>query len=470
MRVPLTIDTQNILTRAKRIYFVGIGGVGMSAIARVLKHQGYEVMGSDMRQSATTDALQREGIEVRFVFSESDLDQVDLIVYSTAIPKNDPAMLFAEKHGIAMVHRAQMLAGLLNDAMTSVGVVGTHGKTTTASMISYILSELNRQPTCLIGGDLLNLNTNTLLGSPDLWVAEVDESDRSHELYHLNYAILTNLEQDHVENYKNMQALEESFKKFLGNMKNPGFIIYNGEDALSAKLVKESGRASLSIGLDESYDFGAADIRMTPFGSQFTLYEVGFPVCRVELGLPGKHNISNALGAIALLTQMGLDLDEVCETISGFRGARRRLEVKGIVGESVVVDDYAHHPTEVAASLNALRQMNKKITLVFQPHRFSRTAFFYKEFAMALNGADRIILTDIYSAGELNPDDIKVQLIHDELLKLQHRDVAVVARDSIMSHLNDHAHFDGVIAFLGAGNIGEVADECANYLKTAASA
>lgn len=466
----LIAQKENILNGTRKAYFIGIGGVGMSAVARVLKHQGLNVLGSDMRQSATTRALVSEGIPVQFDFCSSHLDGVDLIVYSSAIPKHDPAIQYAREHGIRTAHRAQVLASLLNTAQTSAGVLGTHGKTTTSSMISYILSELGRNPTCLVGGDILNRNTNTLLGSNGYWVAEVDESDRSHELYHLNYAVITNLEQDHVENYADMAAVEASFEKFLSHMHNPGFVVYNGEDAVCEKLVRQSGRASLSIGLDARYDFGAIDIRTTPFGSRFVLTEYGFPACEVELSLPGRHNISNALCAIALLSQMGQDLEDVCRTITGFRGARRRLEVKGISGETVVIDDYAHHPTEVAASLNALRQMGKKITIVFQPHRYSRTAFFYKEFAMALNGADRIVLTDIYSAGESNPDDIKVQMIYDELLKLQHKDAVVVSRDAILSHLHDHAHFNGVIAFLGAGNIGEVADACANCLKTAASA
>jgi UDP-N-acetylmuramate--alanine ligase len=462
---------QNILFKqTQKIYFVGIGGVGMSAIAKVLKFQGHEVAGSDSSSNLRIEELKASKIKIFSSPLDRDLNDYNLLVYSSAIPYGHPEMVEAREKGLVICHRAQVLAALMNNAKTSIGVLGTHGKTTTSCMISHILSEMGQKPTCLIGGDLLNTGTNALFGNSDLWVAEVDESDRTHELYSLNYAILTNLEQDHIENYSQMSEVEESFARFLSKMKNPGLVIYNGDDEVTTRLVQACSTPHLSVGFSESCDFRAGEIKMTPFGSTFDLYEVGFPVIRVELTVPGRHNIANALSSIATLVSMGYDLEEICQAITSFKGARRRLELKANLGKLLVIDDYAHHPTEVMMSLNALKTMAPQVTLVFQPHRYTRTAFFYKEFAMALSQADRVILTEIYSAGELNPNNIDAKMIYDELIALGHPNVQMMCKADIVRSLRGQSELEGVVAFLGAGNIGEVADDCAKQFKSISAA
>ena len=462
----MRIAQENLIGNARRIYLVGIGGVGMSALARVLKHQGYEVSGSDAKESPATCRLREHGIPVWTGDQGTAVAQSDLVIYSSAIPAHHPEMTTARGLGIPILHRAQILASLLNSAATSVGIAGTHGKTTTTSMTSFVLSEMNLNPTCLVGGDVLNWGTNAILGRPDLWVAEIDESDRSHELYALNYAVITNLEQDHIDHYRDLEDLTASFRRFLSHVRHPGLVVYNAEDALLQSIVLECGKPAVSFGFTPECDFSADAISTNPFGSEFDLLECGFFVGRVRLNVPGRHNIANALATLALLSQMGHDLEAVCAAIGRFRGAKRRLESKGEFHEVMVIDDYAHHPTEVRASIRALRSMGRKVTVVFQPHRYTRTAYFFKDFAQALAEADQVILTEIYSAGETDPGNVTVQLIQEVLFALGHRETCVIPKDKIVAYLQTLQGLRGVVAFVGAGNIGEVADEFACRLKS----
>lgn len=454
----------------KKVLLLGIGGVGMSAVARVLKHKGYAVAGIDSCESKTTRSLREMGIEVSSKFSLPDLDRVDAIIYSSAIPRDSMEFQAAKERGIRIFHRADVLSYLLNQAETSIGVTGTHGKTTTSSMISYVLCGMAQNPTCLIGGEVLNFGSNTILGDSGIWVAEVDESDKSHEKYALNYVVITNLEQDHVENYHDLHELSVSFDRFLKNVQFPGLVVYSGEDELLAETVVRSGKPRVSVGFSTSFDYAALNIASTPFGSEFDLWEAGLPVVRVTLNVPGRHNIMNALCSIAVLTQMGYELDIVCQTLSGFKGAGRRLQLKGQVAGLSIIDDYAHHPTEVRASIAALRTMEKKVTVVFQPHRYTRTAYFFKEFAEALKTADEVILTDVYSAGEKNPGNVSTELILDEMVRLGHGHVNLVPREALLGYLGSLRDLSGILAFMGAGNIGGIADEFTSRLKSFAAA
>ena len=492
----------NLLENSRRVYFIGIGGVGMSALARVLKHRGLEVSGSDSCESRTTRELAGAGIPVYIGQNQIAFGDSDLIIYSSAIRADHMELKAAREAARKVHHRAEILSSLFNQAKTSVAVTGTHGKTTTSSMISFILSDLGRNPTCLVGGEVLNLGTNTLLGNPDLWVSEVDESDRSHEFYAPNYAVLTNLEEDHLDNYKDLEDLKRSFEKFLANTRNPGLIIYSEDDAVLRELVEASGRPHAGFGFSPSADFSAQNIELRAalipgcshrgsvdsrfsaearipggrgnddfsFGSEFDLYEAGFFVKRLRLFVPGQHNIANALGSIVLLSSLGIDFESLAGPLSRFRGARRRLEIKYRSAELTVIDDYAHHPTEVRASVGALRSLGKPVTVIFQPHRFSRTLHFFKDFGRAFQEADEVILTDIYGAGELNPDNISVRCIYEEVLKSGHRAVRIVPKKEIIPYLFSRPKSEEVIAFIGAGDIGELADEFADRFKTVPAA
>ncbi len=460
----MKVTDSNLINGARQAYLIGIGGVGMSALARVLKHQGLQVAGSDSKESRTTRELMSAGIPVHIGQREVGFHDEDIIIYSSAINSDHVELKAARQSGRRVLHRAEVLSSLLNRARTSVAVTGTHGKTTTSSMISFMLAEIGKNPTCLVGGDVMNFGTNTVLGNPDLWVSEVDESDKSNEMYAPNYTIVTNLEEDHIDNYKDLDDLRASFRKFFDNVRNPGLIIYCEDDINLRNLVMESGKPHMSFGFSPSSDFSAQNIQISDFGSEFDLCESGLYVTRIKLSVPGLHNISNSLAAMALLSQLGVDIVDAAATLVRFRGARRRLEVKWQSPEIMIIDDYAHHPTEVRASINALRQKQRHLTVVFQPHRFSRTRYFFKEFGRAFAGADQVILTDIYGAGEKNVENINVKCIYDEAVASGHPSVEVIARNQILNQLL-HKHPQGIVAFIGAGDIGELADELASRLK-----
>lgn len=456
----------DLVTGANHAYLIGIGGVGMSALARVLKHRGLKVSGSDSRESRATRDLEASGIPVHIGQSTVGFGDADLIIYSSAIRQDHIEMKAAREHGRRIQHRAEILSSLLNQAGTSIAVTGTHGKTTTSSMISFVLSELGKNPTCLVGGDVMNLGTNTVLGDTDLWVSEVDESDKTHELYAPNYTIITNLEEDHIDNYKDLDDLKNSFLKFFSNARNPGLLIYSQDDPVLEEVVKASGKPHISFAVNGPADFAAQNIKMNDFGSEFDLVEMGMYATRFKLSIPGIHNVSNALAAVTVLMQLGMEPEEIAQALFQFRGARRRLEIKWQSANMVVIDDYAHHPTEVRASIRALRALGKRLTIVFQPHRFSRTRYFFRQFGSAFDEADELILTDIYGAGEPNPENISVECIYDEVRNAGHPAVQMIGKHKIVEYLMNRSQKTGIVAFVGAGDIGELADEFANRYKS----
>lgn len=464
----MRIIEQDLIGTAKNIYLIGIGGVGMSALARVLKHRGLNVSGSDSKSSVQTAALCQEGIDVFIGQATSQVMNADIVIYSSAIRENHVEMLAAREQGCRIFHRAEVLSSLFNAANTSIAVTGTHGKTTTSSLISYLLTALDKDPTCLVGGNVMNFGTNTLLGNPDFFVSEVDESDGTHEMYAPNYSVITNLEEDHLDHYSNLDALTKSFAKFMGNTKNPGLIIYNGDDLVLENLVKDSGKPKVSFGFAKKCDFSAQNVVHTSFGSEFELFEAGFFVARLKLSVPGRHNILNALAAVTTLIQLGISPEEIAPFLAEFKGAGRRLEVKWESSELLIVDDYAHHPTEVRAVIDALREQSRHLTVVFQPHRYSRIEHFFKDFGKALELADEIVLMPIYSAGESNPNNINSGLIYEQVLAAGHQNVTMVERQNVLEHLIDHKHLEGIVAFLGAGDIGEIADGFTDRYKSIA--
>lgn len=456
---------ESLLDRSLRIYFVGIGGVGMSGLAKVLRHRGFQVAGSDRVENRSVRELKSLGIPVYVGQKEVCLESGDQVVYSSAISADHPELAWAREKGLPIIHRAQALASLLNHAGTSVAVTGTHGKTTTSAMISFVLAETNRHPTCLVGGDIVNLATNAVLGGDEFFVSEVDESDGSQEYYAPHYVVLTNLEEDHMDHYANLEDLKGSMARFLNNLSNPGLVVYSREDPVLRVLVPESGKPRLSFGWTPEADVYAERIRLEGFHSEFDLFQQGFFSARVLLSVPGAHNIQNALGAISVLLELGLDLDEILEALFRFRGARRRLEVKLDLEGTIVIDDYAHHPAEVTASLRALTRLGKRLTVVFQPHRFSRTRYLGREFGKAFQEADELILTEIYGAGEKNPDNVTSELIYEAVREAKHPSAKMVSREGVIDYLLGRDSKEGVIAFLGAGDIGEVADEFARRVK-----
>ncbi len=466
----MKIIEQNLIKNSHHAYLIGIGGSGMSGLARILKHLGLRVSGSDTKETRMTESLREAGIEIHIGQKESHLGTADLVIYSSAIHREHVELKEAKQSGLKVHHRAEILASLLNHASTSIAVTGTHGKTTTSAMLSYVLSEIGANPTCVVGSEMLNFNNNVVAGGPDYWVCEVDESDSSHEFYAPHYSIITNLEPEHLDHYSSWENLEQSFRRFLNHVHNPGLVAYLGDDPALGSLVKASGRPHVSFGFSSACDYSAQNIHLKPFSSEFDLYEEGFFATTLHLSVPGRHNIANALATLSILLHLGFDFEAIQKALNNFRGTKRRMEVKWQSPQLLVLDDYAHHPTEVKAVLKALHEVGKYVRVIFQPHRYSRVQHLCHEFAHAFDDANEVILTDIYSAGENNPNGIGVTAIYDKVVGAGHSQVSILKKEQIIPYLLEHPLKNGVMVFMGAGDIGDIANEFVHQFGVCASA
>ncbi len=454
-----------LIEGSKRVFLIGIGGVGMSGLARVLAAYGLEVSGSDAKQGRTTTRLVAEGIQVVSGHGTALVDRADLVIYSSAILKTNPDFIKAQNLGIPIYHRAEVLSFLMNRVI-SIAITGAHGKTTSSAFISFLMTQAGLRPSCLVGGEILNYGSNAIIGDPNLFVAEVDESDRSQLHFSPDFALITNLDSEHLDVYQDITDIKNSFRRFVEQVKTAGRVVYCLDDAHLKEIMSEAPTgAAVSYGIVNHGDFYAKDIVLEGFASKYTLVERGEKINEVCLSIPGVHNILNSLGVVALLRSFGLRYEQFLKFMNDFKGAGRRLEVKLNRRDLLVIDDYAHHPTEVNATLRAIRGLGKKTTAVFQPHRFSRTLHLANEFSQAFHSADRVILTDIYGAGEDNPNQVDVHLIYEVVKKGGHPDVRVVRRSEIIDFLMAHREGDEAIAFLGAGDIGEIADEFASRFE-----
>ncbi|HPW65004.1 MAG TPA: UDP-N-acetylmuramate--L-alanine ligase [Candidatus Omnitrophota bacterium] len=464
------IVSDDLVKDCREAYLIGIGGSGMSGLARILKHLGLSGGGSDYKESCVTRNLRHDGIRVSIGQKDIGLGGADLVIYSSAIRPDHLELAEARKSGRKVYHRAEVLASLMNHADTAIAVLGTHGKTTTSAMTSFVLSRIGAEPTCFVGSDMINFGTNIVAGGRKFWVSEVDESDSSHEFYAPHYAIIANLEPEHLDHYQSWENLQNSFRRFLAQIHHPGLVTYFGNDPVLSQLVRESGKPSASFGFTEDCDFAAQNVKPLPFGTEFDLHEAGFFSRKVTLSVPGRHNVANALAVIGLLSQMGFELDSICGALREFKGTKRRMEVKWQSSQFIVLDDYAHHPTEVKAVLKALRETGKYVRVIFQPHRFSRTYLFYRDFAHAFDDAHEVLLTDIYAAGEPNPHGVSVELIANEVASAGHPNVRIVHRDRVIPYLSEHPLADGVMVFMGAGDIGDLANDFVGNMNAHPSA
>ncbi len=434
----------------KRIHFIGIGGAGMSAIAWVLLGKGIPVSGSDLQPNARTSRLEENGALVYYGHSQLNLSGVGLVIVSSAIGEQNPELIYARRLKLPVWHRSRMLAEILDEG-NGIVVAGTHGKTTTTSMVSVLLEKAGLDPTVLIGGELDEFGGNAKLGAGDYVVAEADESDGSFLAYSPQYAIVTNVELDHHDFYETPHKLHEAFRSFLAQVQPTGAAVLCADDAglrtvLDKDLACEAYFYSL---ISPQADFFATEISTGPGGSTFTMLREGRKLGCVELSVPGRHNVSNALAAMGLGLILGVDFDVLRSAIRDFRGTKRRFQVKGETEGIMVIDDYAHHPSEVAATLRAAiplrNQRNGRIVTIFQPHRYTRTLALADGFADAFNDSDIVIITDVYSAGEKLIPGVSGKMIYDTVSRQGHRGAAYVA--------DPHKVCERLAGFLAPGDI-----------------
>ncbi|TDA70497.1 MAG: UDP-N-acetylmuramate--L-alanine ligase [Clostridia bacterium] len=450
------------------IHFVGIGGSGMSGVARVLLEQGYRVSGSDLRQSGLTADLARLGAEIYLGHADANVRPgVTLVVVSTAIPRDNPEIVAARSRGIPVISRGEMLARLMH-AKKGIAVAGSHGKTTTTAMISLLMAAAGLDPTVIAGGVSEDIGGNARCGHSDYLVAEADESDGSFLLLTPWLAVVTNVEDDHLDYYGSLGGIHAAFGRFLELVRPGGKAVVCLDDPVLAHLAGQAGQDSniVSYGFKAGARYTAGMLHLNGRGSACTVYVDGSPRGELRLAVPGRHNILNALAALAVAEACDIGFSRAQAILAGFRGVRRRFQVLGRFGDIWVVDDYAHHPTEIRATLEAASQVSAgRVIAVFQPHRFTRTRNLYREFGQCFGQAAEVIVTDIYPAGEPPIPGISAELIVAAARENGHPAVKYMPREEeIVGYLAANSRPGDLIITLGAGDVYQVGHRLTDFL------
>jgi UDP-N-acetylmuramate--alanine ligase len=472
-----------VLGKTRHVHFVGIGGIGMSGIAELLANLGYVVSGSDEKRSSVTDRLGTLGIRIAVGHDAEHVGDADVVVVSSAVRPANPEVVEAVRRRVPVIPRAEMLAELMR-LRFAIAVAGAHGKTTTTSMIALVLERAGLDPTAVIGGRLSAFGSNARLGRGELMVAEADESDRSFLKLFPTIAVITNIDHEHLENYGGFDDLQQAFVDFANKTPFYGGVVACADDASLAAILPRMTRRVTKYGLDSpDAEVTATDIVMGPLTVTATVKRRARPgadsrrragdppgtmalLGTLSLAVPGRHNLLNALAAVAVATELGLSFDRIAAGLSDFRGAERRFEVRGEPNGVLVVDDYGHHPTEIAAVLAAARSLGRRIVVAFQPHRFTRTAALMDAFGPALAGADHVVLTDIYSAGEEPIPGVTLDALAAAVRATLRAQVDVVPRlDDVVPAIVRVVRRGDVVITLGAGSIGTVADRLVEALK-----
>jgi UDP-N-acetylmuramate--alanine ligase len=459
-----------VLGKTRRIHFIGIGGIGMSGIAELLANLGYVVSGSDEKTSAVTDRLVTLGIRVALGHDASHVGDADVVVVSSAVRATNAEVVEAGRRQIPVIPRAEMLAELMR-LRFSIAVAGSHGKTTTTSMIALVLERAGLDPTAVIGGRLSAFGSNARLGRGELMVAEADESDRSFLKLFPTIAVMTNIDHEHLENYGGFDDLQQAFIDFANKVPFYGGVVACVDDPNLAAVVPRMTRRVTTYGLDAAADISATDIVLGPLDVRGSVIRrgaagAGQVLGPVALNVPGRHNLQNALAAVAVGLELGLPFERIVAGLAEFRGVERRFDVRGEPNGILVVDDYGHHPTEIAAVLAAAKPLGRRIIVAFQPHRYTRTAAQLHAFGPALAGADHIVLTDIYSAGEDPIEGVTIDALAEAVRRDAGRPVDIARRvEDVTPLLARLARPGDVVLTLGAGSIGSVAAKLIDALE-----
>ena len=459
----------NQLANLHNIHFIGIGGAGMSAIAYVLIKRGYDVSGSDLNAGHTSAHLAEEGAMVFMGHDACQVDDADAVVISTAIHPNNPELVAARNRGIPVLHRSDVLAAIINkEGAKGVAVAGAHGKTTTSAMISCIAAESGIDPTIVIGGEVSSLGGNARNGAGPYVVAEADESDGSFLKFNPYLAVVTNIEDDHLDHYGTEENIYQAFKNFLGNIVPGGKAVLCADNAKVRRLISETDKTVVTYALDgETADYIAKDVEYGVNGTTYKLYYQGEFVTEVHLVVPGRHNELNSLGAFAAAREMGITVPAILASLKKFGGAKRRFETKGKVDGVWVVDDYAHHPTEIGVTLKAARQTKpERLLCVFQPHRYSRTKLLFDEFCGCFKECDQLIITDIYAASEDPIPGVTGEKLAEGIRQATGQEVMYVpSLNKAEEYLEVNATAGDLIMTIGAGDVFKIGEELVRELE-----
>ena len=439
-----------------RFHFVGIGGIGMSGIAELLLRQGYHVSGSDQYAGPTVENLRGLGARIEIGHRSANPGWAEAVVYSSAINPDNPELVDARKRGIPLVHRAEMLSELMR-YKKGITITGTHGKTTTTSMVASILLGASLDPTVVVGAKLPEIGSNAHLGQGEHMVVEADESDRSFLHFRPTYTLVTNIDQDHMDEYRDLKDLEETFLEHMKTIPFYGKLVACSDDPVLLQLLRNVHIPVVTYGLKSGADISADEVAFEGLQASYRALWNGDPLGQTQLGLPGRHNVLNSLGATALGLVLGIPFEVISESLRRFKGPERRLQLKGERLGVTVYDDYGHHPAEIKASLAACAPLKRRIVLIYQPHRFTRTLHSRDELVTSFSGADRLYLLDVYAAGEQPIEGVTSEDLAKRIS--EHRQAQYVGSSEEMLHVLETETAPGdLVLTMGAGDVWRIGE------------
>ena len=453
--------------KIEKIHFVGIGGIGMSGIAEVLLNLGYKVSGSDLRQSDTTERLASLGGEIHIGHARENLVDVDVVVTSTAVQSDNPEVVEAQALMIPVIPRAEMLAELMR-MKYGIAIAGTHGKTTTTSMVATVLTHGGIDPTIVIGGKLNTIGSNAKLGQGMFLVAEADESDGSFMKLSPTIAVVTNIDADHLDFYSGIEEIKDIFVDFINKVPFYGMAVLCLDDRNIAEVIPRVKKRFVTYGLSTQADIRATHIRHAGNSTSFVAHYKGYRMGNISFGMPGAHNVLNALACIAVAMELDVPFAQIQEGFTRFGGVGRRFQIKGEVREIMVVDDYGHHPAEIRATLAAAKKgwPERRLVVAFQPHRYSRTRELFEEFVTAFYDADLLVVTDIYAASEKPIEGVTAEALANGIRMHGQKEVTFIAdREAIPDHLATIVQPGDIVLTLGAGNIWQAGEALLKRLE-----
>lgn len=443
------------LKKGSHIHFIGIGGISMSGLAEIMLKSGYEVSGSDRTESHITDKLEKQGAKIYIGHNEENVHGADLVVHTAAVHEDNPEMAEALKKGIKRIDRAEFLGAVMKRYKNAVGISGTHGKTTTTSMLAHALIYAEKDPTVSVGGELDIIGGNIKTGNSDFFLTEACEYTNSFLKFFPHVAVITNIEEDHLDFFKDIDDIINSFRQFAMLTKDNGYVVAWGEDPEIIKALENTGCNVIYYGLTPEYEYYAENIRYKGGFPEFDVMRRGEKLCRISLNVPGEHNVLNALASVAVCCIYGIDPLTAAKGIETFKGTHRRFEKMGELNGAVVIADYAHHPTEINATLQAAGKFGpEKIWCVFQPHTYTRTKTLWNDFLECFQEADELILTDIYAARE-KPDGITDSGKLAEAIKEKNTNKVLYMKsfEEIAGYLKKNVKKDDMVFVMGAGDI-----------------
>ncbi|AAK81161.1 UDP-N-acetylmuramate--alanine ligase [Clostridium acetobutylicum] len=453
----MSFDLKNDIS--KKIHFIGIGGVSMSGLAEILLERGFKVSGSDMNGSPMIDKLKEHGAEIYLGHNEKNINNVDIVVYTAAIPEDNPELIYARKNNISLMTRAEFLGSLMKGHKYNIAISGTHGKTTTTSMVSHIALTEDVDPTILVGGNLDIINGNVLAGKSDYFITEACEYKASFLEFYPYIGVILNIDADHLDYYKNIDDIENTFAKFVNLIPKEGYLIANADDKRVARVASNATCNVVSFGIDNG-DIRAKNISFNESGfSSFDVYKSSELLFNIELNVPGKHNILNALSAIASALTLKISHKSIIDGLKSFKGTHRRFEIKGVKNGITVIDDYAHHPTEIKATLDAAKNYpHNKIYCVFQPHTYSRTLSLFDDFSNSFSGVDELVLADIYAAREKDTGVVSSLKLSEAINKNGVKSSNLHSFEDIVNYFKSKLNDGDILLTVGAGDVFKIGE------------